>query len=185
MSVPQMERMEQPTTEYTNPSSSTCKIHTECNGNPVDCYECECVGERVEPSPIINAPRQRYLDSLHVDALPAHAAAILAEMEIVTTTVNKLNDAAQRAEDAMDIEEGRLITSEAYAAGKNEATRKAWLTLQRHDDPAFWRAIGDHETAQRNLANAETRLAALGREYQLALAEIRLASSRLVFLAGE
>lgn len=130
-------------------------------------------------------PKQVYLDCIGVTDLRNRANDLLRQVAdargALSGTEARLRDVAQ----AEDMAEAHLILCEQFAQLKNETARKAWLTLQRGEDAEYATAIAAKRRAQEDLELRRVALDVLVEQLRVVLAEMRLVSSQLMFMAGE
>lgn len=128
--------------------------------------------------------RQRYIRELRLPEMRESAHGLLVLISSNRAEVNRLKSNLRTATEAVELHEALLMGAEAYVSGKNAEIRAAWLKRQRVEDAAFAALVQGQRDIERRLAESEARADGLGREYQLCLAEMRLASAQLQFLAG-
>ena len=150
-----------------------------------------CTGPTTEEKTAVELaeqPRDVYLESLGVRDLRERAHELLDELGELRLQVNRLKERLASFLEIEELERARLMMTEAYndksGPGRNAETREAWLRQQRRDDAEYSQAIAARELVGRELAAAEAKLEAKGREFSVVLAEMRLVSSQLTFLAG-
>ena len=134
--------------------------------------------------PIIAARRHRYIRELRLSEMRESAHALLVAISSTKAEGTRLKADLRTATEAVELHEALLTLSEAFRELKNDLSRKAWLLQQRTADAAYAAVIQGQRDIERRLAESEARADGLGREYQLCLAEMRLASAQLQFLAG-
>ncbi len=139
---------------------------------------CErCTGPTTEEKTAVEPaeqPRDNYLESIGVRDLRERAHELLNELGELRLQVNRLKDRLLSFQEVEELERARLMMSEAYndkaGPGRNAETREAWLRQQRRDDPEYAGAISARELVGRELAAAEAKLEAKGREFSVVLA---------------
>ena len=131
----------------------------------------------------IDTERLTFLDGRQLDSLEMTAHEILRLLDVQADAVTDRKIELRDATESADQYEAMLTLTEAYSAGKNAEIRSAWLRSQRDLDPAYMAALSMQRSAENALARTEAARDALSREYQLAVAEIRLAAAQLNFLA--
>ena len=114
------------------------------------------------------------------DRLIQSARAAAAQLSDARERVVQLRARLRSVQEAAEIQEARLILSDAYAAGKNAEIRTAWLRLQREQDPDYAGALQLVETVRRELDAAEAEIQRLGYECNLAIEEARLERAYLL-----
>lgn len=156
---------------------------------PRECPRCQAQGEalitalvtdKAEPT---NSKRV-YLAKLGMSDLSDRARGILSKLSDTHGARHGTEERVNQATERVEMREASLQLTDEYSAGRNEAIRKAWLRLQRTQDVELAVAVEDRRQAEAELAAQDARTDHLGREWQLVLAEMRLASAHLQFLAG-
>lgn len=177
----------------------TCIHASECEAKGLDkgvlvAYGCDGCAEyqtatKPEPftpaEPLSDTARQLYMQSLGIRELRDRANNLLTQLAAKRAAVVGTEQRIRELAQAEDMADARLILSEEFAQLKNETARKAWLIIQRGDDPAYAIAIAARKRAQQELEGHRVAFEVLSEDLRVALAEMRLVSSQLAFMAGE
>jgi hypothetical protein len=130
-------------------------------------------------------PRDAYIQAIGVTDLRNRAHALLTQLAAKRAAVVGTEQRIRELAQAEDMAEAHLILSEEFGSLKNETARKAWLTLQRVENPGYAIAIAARKRAQQELEGHRVAFEVLSEDLRVALAEMRLVSSQLAFLSGE
>lgn len=128
--------------------------------------------------------KQAYLDRIAPATFAANADNLIDQLAEVREGIVSIRGKLRAAVEAIQTHEAGLTLSDGYAAGKNAETRSAWLKLQRTTDDDLRALVARESELTARLAEAEAEHDYVGRQYELAKLEIRLAIASLNFMTG-
>lgn len=150
-----------------------------------DPVEVEPIIEEIDPEDLPEAVRGKlvFLASLGVGELRERANSLIPRMAATRAQISGTRQLLRQLTVQEELIEAALTLSEAFRELKNDPSRKAWLAVQRLNDPDFGTAIRDRERAQRELEGSEVALQVMTDELGLIRSEMRLVAAQLTFLA--